>query len=124
MTTHKNTTVFDEIWYRPTLAKKGLFVMADTGSVEVAEDKILFQGKKSGLEIQYENFISISYGRQGADFINKWTKIKYRDNGVDSYALFSGGKELGWGAAGVAKQIFLSIKTALNNKGLARIVEN
>ena len=119
---------FTEVYYRPTLAKPGFLVMTDTGTVTVRTNGVAFTGKKSTTEeITYEKIQHLSFGKVGSDFINNWVTVKYRDGERDSYALFSGGKNvgplLGWGGVGVAARIFQSIRFALDQKGLGSVVE-
>ena len=114
---------FDTVWYRPTLARPGLVVMTDTGTLTVRANGVAFIGKKGSTDINYEKIQNLSFGKVGSDFINNWVKVKYLNGEMDSYALFSGGKSLGWGGSGVAAQIFQSIRFALDEKGLGSVVE-
>jgi hypothetical protein len=65
----------------------------------------------------------VSFGKVGSDFINNWVTIKYRDGQTESYVLLTGGAAFGWGGKGVADRIYQSIKRALDQKGLASVVE-
>ena len=114
---------FEKVWYRPTLARKGIKVMKDKGTLTVRTDGITFVGKKGSTEITYEDILNISFGRVGSDLFNKWVQIKFRDGDSDAYALYSGGKNLGWGGVGAASRIFQSIRVALDQKGLGSVVE-
>ena len=114
---------FQDVWFRPTLSRPGIQVMADTGTVVVGTDGVSFTGKKGSVEINYKTMRTVSFGNVGSDFINSWVKIKYQRGNVESYALFSGGKALGWGGIGVANQIFEALDSALQQRGLSSIVQ-
>lgn len=114
---------FEQVWYRPTLAKPGFLVMTDTGTVTVSTNGVAFIGKKGTTEINYENIQHLAFGKVGYDFINSWVTVKYRDSDRDSYALFRGGRNFGRGGGGEAYHIFLSIKFGLDQKGLGSVVE-
>lgn len=114
---------FEKVWYRATVEKPGFFVMTDTGTVIIDADAIDFRGKTEAMHIAYSNVLRVTYGKVGSDFINNWVIIKYSAKETESYMLLSGGKALGWGGVGVGKQIFESISLALDQKGLASVIE-
>ena len=114
---------FEKVWYRPTLAKPGIHVMTDTGTVTVRTNGVAFVGKKGTTEISYENIQHLAFGKVGSDFMNNWVTVKYREGVRDSYALFSGGKALGWGGVGGSARIFQCVRFALEQKGLTSVVE-
>lgn len=114
---------FQEVWFRPTLDRPGIQVMSDTGTVEVGTSGVSFAGKKGSVDIKYTTMQMVSFGKVGSDFINNWVTIKYQRENVESYALFSGGKALGWGGIGVATQIFEALDSALHERGLSSIVQ-
>jgi hypothetical protein len=114
---------FQKVWFRPTLAKPGIQVMTDTGTVVVGTNGVSFTGKKGSIDIDYTTMQEVSFGKVGLDFINKWVTIKYQHENVESYALFCGGKALGWGGFKVAAQIFQTLDSALQQKGLSSIVQ-
>jgi len=65
----------------------------------------------------------VSFRKVGSDFINNWVTIKYQQDQLEKYALFTGGKALGWGGSGVAAQIFQTLDSALLQRGLSSIVQ-
>jgi len=113
---------FNKVWYRPTLEKPGFVVMTDTGTVKVETNGVIFTGKKGSTDISYEKIQNLSFGKVRGDAYNKWVTVKYRDGERDSYALFAGGKGLGWGGGSVGAGIFQSIKFALDQKELGSVV--
>ena len=92
--------------------------MTDKGTVEVGTDGVSFAGDKGSVDIDYATMKVVSLGKVGADWINNWVMIRYQRGNVESYALFSGGKALGWGGRGVAAQIFQALDFALQQRGL------
>jgi hypothetical protein len=97
--------------------------MTDAGTVTVGTNGLSFAGKKGSVDIEYATMQMVSFGKVGSDFINNWVTIKYQRRNVESYALFSGGKALGWGGIGVATQIFQALDSALQQRGLSSIVQ-
>jgi len=114
---------FQKVWYLPTLAKPAIPVMANIGTVVVGTDGVSFFGKKGSVDIDYSVMQEVSFGKVGSDFIYKWVTIKYQRENLESYALFSGGKALGWGGSKVAAEIFRSLDFALQEKGLSSVVQ-
>ena len=114
---------FEKIWFRPTIAKPGIQVMTDTGTVVVSTNGVTFTGEKGSVDIDYTTMQEVSFGKVGSDFINSWVTIKYHRGSVESYALFCGGKALGWGGSGDAAEIFQALESALQEKGLSSIVQ-
>jgi len=114
---------FQEVWFRPTLGRPGIQVMTDTGTVVVGTNGVSFAGKEGSVDINYTTMQMVSFGKVGSDFFNIWVTIKYQRGNVESYALFSGGKAIGWGGFGVASRIFHVLDSALQQKGLSSIVQ-
>lgn len=97
--------------------------MTNTGTLVVGTDGVSFFGKKGSVDIEYSMMREVSFGKVGSDFVYKWVTIKYQRKNVELYALFSGGKALGWGGSKVAAQIFRNLDFALQQKGLSSIVQ-
>ncbi len=114
---------FREVWFRPTLAKPAIPVMTNIGTLVVGIDGISFYGNKGSVNIDYAMMQEVSFGKVGSDFVYKWVMIKYKRGNVESYALFSGGKALGWGGSKVAAQILRSLDFALQQKGFSSVVQ-
>ena len=77
-------------------------------SVSIKKDELIFKGKKYK-EVTIKNIQSISYGKQGRDFVNNWVKLEFvNDKGEKETAFFADGKLLGWSG------IFRGTKTLLN----------
>lgn len=114
---------FPDVWFRPTLDKPGFQVMTDTGTVVVGTNGVSFSGKSGAVEVDYKSMREVSFGKVGSDLINSWVTIKYLQGNAESYALFSGGKVLGWGGFGVASDIFQAIDSALHQRGMSSIVK-
>jgi hypothetical protein len=115
---------FQEVWYRPTLDRPGVAVMTDTGTVTVGAESVDFRGSTDAKRISYTDMQKVSFGKVGSDFINNWVTIKYRDGQNESYVLLTGGAAFGWGGRGVADRMFQSIRRALDQKGLASVIED
>jgi len=113
---------FNDVWYRSHLVHRSIVVMEDTGILTVHVNGISFIGGDGTLDIDYEKIQEVNYGKMGFDITNHWTTVKYHNGKEDSYALFSGGKLLGWGGIGVGGRIFQAIKFALDQKGLGSVV--
>lgn len=98
-------------------------MVTNTGTLVVGTDGVSFFGKKGSVDIDYSMMQEVSFGKVGSDFIYKWVTIKYQRGNLESYALFSGGKALGWGGSKVAAEIFRSLDFALQEKGLSSVVQ-
>ena len=114
---------FNDVWFRSTLAQPLLLVMTDTGTVIVSSNCISFAGEKSHVDIDYSKIQKVSFEKFGMDLINNWVTIKYERDNMESFALLTGGKALGWGGAGVAAEIFQTLDSALQQKGLSSVVQ-
>lgn len=99
------------IWYLPKEYKsEDLIVKKSRGKLIFKEDRLIFKGRKNNVVITNIQFIE--YGKQGADFINNWVKIVYKDEKENlKTAFFADGKLLGWGGIfGGTKNLFNKIK--------------
>ena len=84
---------FKHVWYRNNEKKlASLKAMQDSGTLTVNGQKLSFIGKQS--QVTIADIHNISYGAQGADFVNDWVKVDYGDNQT---AYFKDGSWLGWG---------------------------
>lgn len=113
---------FEVVWFRQKKASPGLLAMSDTGTVVVGKYGVSFTGKKGSVEINYSTMKMVSFEKHGIDLYNNWVTIKYLRENEESYALFSGGKSLGWGGIGDAAEIFQALDSALQQRGLSSIV--
>lgn len=114
---------FHDIWFRPTIDRPLFLVMTDTGTVVIGKNEVSFSGENGSINIPYTTMQEVSFKKIGTDFINNWVTIKYHQDNLEKYSLFSGGKALGWGGAGVAAQIFQTLDSTLQQRGQASIVQ-
>jgi hypothetical protein len=103
------------IWYLPsenTWQEFNTLAMKDKGSLSLQNGQLTFKGKQ--YEVKIENIESVSYGKQGRDFINNWVKIQFKNSsGKTETAFFADGNLMGWsGIFGGTKAIFNKIKSA------------
>jgi len=110
--------IISNIWYLPsenTWKKFNLLAMKDIGTLIFNKNELIFKGNGSK-EIIINNLVSISYGKQGRDFINKWVKIEFINNNKEiETAFFADGNMLGWsGIFGGTKTLLNKIKTTFN----------
>ncbi|MEM9885464.1 MAG: hypothetical protein AAF849_06195 [Bacteroidota bacterium] len=101
------------VWFLPaenTWKDFNLMAMKDEGTLYLKEDELIFDGSK--YKVSVKDIVTISYGKQGRDFINNWIKIEYEsDDNVISTIFFADGKMLGWsGIFGGTKKLFKRIK--------------
>lgn len=103
--------IINNVWYLPsenTWKEFNLLAMRDSGTLSIRKGELIFKGKKSQ-EVTIKNIQSISYGKQGRDFVNNWVKIEFvSDKSEKEIAFFADGKLLGWAG------IFGGTKTLLN----------
>lgn len=104
------------VWYLPSANKLkdlNLLAMKDTGSLILENGEIIFKGNKFQ-QVSIKNIQSISYGKQGRDFVNNWVKIIYStEEGENKVAYFADGRLLGWsGIFGGTKSIMDKIQKA------------
>ncbi len=87
--------------------------MKDTGSLFLENGEVIFKGNKYK-QVSIKNIESISYGKQGRDFVNNWVKLIYAtEEGERKVAYFADGKLLGWsGIFGGTKSIMNKIQKA------------
>ena len=112
---------FEEVWYRPTIARPGILVMSDTGNFIVNDDTLEFQGEKYKIKIPFPSIKRISFGKIGTDFMNDWITIEYVEKDT-LYAVISAGKSLGW--AGGTDKIYSSIQYVIRKNNLNFIKMN
>lgn len=96
-------------WYLPsenTWEDFQIMAMKDIGTLTIDADSIFFEGGKSNLLINQLH--SISYGKQGRDFINNWVKIEYYDSRNElQQTYFADGNNRGWaGIFGGTKKLY------------------
>ena len=99
---------FEQVWFRPTIARAGLAVMSDTGTLTVQNRSLEFVGKKDHVSIDVSDIHGVDFRKIGSDFINNWIVVEYGEEGSPSYAVFSSGKGLGW--SGGSNKIFSTIQ--------------
>ena len=99
---------FEQVWFRPTIARAGLAVMSDTGTLTVQTRSLEFVGKKGRVSIDVSDIHGVDFRKIGSDFINNWIVVEYGEEGSPSYAVFSSGKGLGW--SGGSNKIFSTIQ--------------
>jgi hypothetical protein len=107
----------ENIWYLPaenTWKDFQVMAMKDIGTLFVYPNGLEFKGKDTDLAIKQA--LSVSYGKQGRDFINNWVKLEYYDNNNEiQQAYFADGNNRGWaGIFGGTKKIFNLLKTIYN----------
>ncbi|SMO87243.1 hypothetical protein [Gracilimonas mengyeensis] len=103
-----------KVWYLPSenrIRDLNLLAMKDSGLLTFEKDGLKFEGKNENIYIK--NFQSISYGKQGRDFVNNWVKIEYLSDDKElKTAFFADKKMLGWsGIFGGTKNLYKKIKT-------------
>jgi len=106
-------SALNNVWYlssENTRQKKQVMAMDDIGTLNISPGVLSFRGAKT--EIIITGVISISYGKQGRDFINNWVRVEYHDNNDELlHAYFADGNNRGWsGIFGGTKNIFKHLK--------------
>jgi|AntRauTorcE11897_2_1112592.scaffolds.fasta_scaffold20297_2 hypothetical protein len=102
-----------KVWYLPSENKwtdMNMLAMKDSGTLIFKDKSLVFKGKEE--DVLITNIQTISYGKQGRDFVNNWVKIEYKskDNSIKS-AFFADKKMLGWsGIFGGTKKLYNKIK--------------
>jgi len=89
---------FDKVWYLPHENRwrdMNILAFRDTGELIFHDKSMEFKGKKETITITRVQ--SVSYGRQGRDFINNWVRVEYGEDPAQSVAYFADGSMLGWG---------------------------
>ena len=99
----------DNVWYlssKNTILGKRVMAMDDIGTLNIFPDGLSFKGQQT--EVFIKQIVSISYGKQGRDFINNWVKVGYYDpNGEITTIYFADGNNRGWsGIFGGTRKIF------------------
>jgi hypothetical protein len=106
--------IINSVWYLPsenTWKEFNLLAMRDSGTLSINKDELIFKGRKYK-EIVIKNIQSISYGKQGRDFVNNWVKLEFlSEKGIKESAFFADGNIIGWsGIFGGTKALFNNIK--------------
>lgn len=101
--------ILQNTWYLPSennWKDFQMMAMKDIGILTVNKNGITFKGEK--LNLMINQLHSISYGKQGRDFINNWVKIEYYDlNNELQQAYFADGNNRGWaGIFGGTKKLY------------------
>ena len=100
---------FHAVWHRS--GKKGLFELLafkDSGTLVVRDNRIEFTGKD---QFVIDKVLKLSYGKQGADFVNNWVSIDYVDGIEEKTAFFADGGWLGWrGIFGGTRRIYDAVQ--------------
>jgi hypothetical protein len=103
---------FDKVWYLSGDSFWRIFRLLayqDVGKLTVSDSQVEFKGDKHTIHI--DRVLSVSYGKQGRDFVNNWVKIEYDDGSSSHVAYFADGGALGWdGVLGGTKRIFEVVK--------------
>ena len=99
----------ENTWYLPTAntwKNPQIMAMKDIGTLTISTIGIMFNGGDTNLFIN--DIVSISYGKQGRDFINNWVKLEYYNkNNELTQAYFADGNNRGWsGIFGGTKKIY------------------
>lgn len=100
---------FQNIWYLPsanTWKDFQMLAMKDIGCLMIETNGIAFKGNNS--EFIINKLSSITYGKQGRDFINNWVKIEYYDLKDELQEAYSAdGNNRGWsGIFGGTKKLY------------------
>ena len=107
---------FENVWYLPasnTWKDFNPLAMKDIGDLKVSAGCIIFSGSEYNVVIT--DVQSISYGKQGRDFINNWVKLLYFDRNNELLeAYFADGNKGGWsGIFGGTKKIYTLLNSAM-----------
>ncbi|MEO6978013.1 MAG: hypothetical protein ABI113_06515 [Mucilaginibacter sp.] len=105
--------VLENAWYLPaanTWKEFQTLAMKDIGILTVDTKGIFYRGGDYSLVI--DRLSSVTYGKQGRDFINNWVKIEYIDaNNNSQEAYFADGNNRGWsGIFGGTKKLYDLLK--------------
>lgn len=92
--------VAHRVWYRAQPRESffgdGFAAYEDIGTLRVFDDRVVFAGRKNSMD--YGPISSFDVRFHGADFINRWIRVRFEDGRT---ALFCNGYLLGWiGALG------------------------
>jgi len=103
---------FDKLWYLPHENRwrdMNMLAYRDTGQLVLHDKSMEFRGKKETVVITRVQ--SVSYGRQGRDFVNNWVRVEYGEGMTPSVAYFADGSMLGWGGIlGGTKRILEAVR--------------
>jgi hypothetical protein len=100
---------FHSVWHRS--GTKGLFELLafkDSGTLVVRDNRIEFTGKN---RLVIDKVLTLSYGKQGTDFVNNWVRIDYEDGAEEKTAFFADGGWLGWrGIFGGTRRVYDAVR--------------
>jgi len=104
----------NSVWYLPsknTWKDSNMMAMKDIGTLVFEDKTLIFKGKKD--DVQINSILSISYGKQGRDFVNNWVQIEYQtENDEIKTAFFADGGMIGWsGIFGGTKKLMNKIES-------------
>jgi hypothetical protein len=99
---------FDKVWYLCGDSITRIFkplAYEDVGTLIVSDTRMEFKSNRRTLVI--DRLVSVSYQRQGRDFVNNWVGVEYDEAGSRHIAYFADGGMLGWGGLlGGTKRIY------------------
>ncbi|HVF99523.1 MAG TPA: hypothetical protein VND68_06770 [Chloroflexia bacterium] len=106
--THKS------VWYRWSSKRIWTpFAPQDVGTLLITRRYLEYSSRRRNVRIPIADISSISMGRQGSDWINKWVKVEY---GREKVAYFADGRFLGWrGILGGTRRLLDRLKLARSN---------
>ena len=82
------------VWYRWSPKRLWTpFAPQDVGTLLVTPRYLEYSSRRRSVRIPIAGISTISMGRQGSDWINKWVKVEY---GRDKVAYFADGRFMGW----------------------------
>ena len=104
--------VFNNVWFLPSENRwrdMNLLAHKDVGRLTIGDKSLGFRSKTRSVVIT--NVRSVSYGKQGRDFVNNWVMVEYGDPATPSTVYFADGSLLGWGGIfGGTKRILEAIR--------------
>lgn len=104
--------IFDGVWYLSGDSIWRIFRLLayqDIGKLAVSDSRLEFKSNQRTIVI--DHIRSVSYGKQGRDFVNNWVKIEYEVGGSCHRAFFADGGSHGWdGVLGGTGRILKAIK--------------
>jgi hypothetical protein len=103
---------FDGVWYLSGDSIWRIFRLLayqDIGKLAVSDSGMEFKSNQQTIVI--DRIRSVSFGKQGRDFVNNWVKIEYEAGGSCHRAFFADGGSHGWdGVLGGTRRILEAIK--------------
>lgn len=108
---------FSKIWFlesENTFENFKLSSMDDVGELRCTEGELFFKGKAKAKSIR--NIKSLSFCKQGRDFVNNWIRITFDEYETSSKSVYvAGGRFLGWaGILGGTKRMYKKLSKALS----------